>query len=255
MLTIGAIAAIVVLAAALSINWFPKGASTSAHKIDTVYDVLLVASVPIFVLVMTVAIYSVVKFRARPGQMDDGAPIHGHTRLEVTWVTIPFLLVTGLAIYAWITLTDIEAKKPDELHVRVVGQQFAWTFEYPAQRVTSQGELVLPRERPVKFDIRSRDVIHSFWVPQFRLKSDAVPGLTTHIRVTPNRNGNYQVVCAELCGLGHSTMRARVRVVPESEFAAWLTKKRPGAAAGAAASGPASGNQASTFTVPHSGKG
>jgi cytochrome c oxidase subunit 2 len=158
--------------------------------------------------------------------MDDGAPIHGHTRLEVTWVAIPFLLVTGLAIYAWVTLTDIEAKKPDELHVRVVGQQFAWTFEYPSQHVTSQGELVLPKDRPVKFDIKSRDVIHSFWVPQFRLKSDAVPGLTTHIRVTPNRVGRYQVVCAELCGFGHSTMRARVRVVPENEFGTWVTSKR-----------------------------
>src|ERR687886_683299 len=224
MLTIGLIAAIVVLAIALAIHWFPESASSSAHKIDTVYDVLLVASVPIFVLVMTVAIYSVIKFRARPGQMDDGPPIHGNTRLEVLWVTVPFLLVTGLAVYAWITLTDIEAKKPDELQVRVIGQQFAWTFQYPAQHVTSQGELVLPKDRPVRFDIRTRDVIHSFFVPQFRLKSDAVPGLTTHFRATPNRVGNYQVVCAELCGLGHSTMRARLRVVPESEFTSWVTR-------------------------------
>jgi cytochrome c oxidase subunit II len=246
MLTIGVIAAIVVLAIALSIHWFPESASTSAHKIDTVYDVLLVASVPIFVLVMTVAIYSVVTFRARPGQMDDGPPIHGNTRLEVLWVTVPFLLVTGLAVYAWITLTDIEAKKPGELNVRVIGQQFAWTFQYPAQHVTSQGELVLPKDRPVKFDIRTRDVIHSFFVPQFRLKSDAVPGLTTHIRATPNRVGDYQVVCAELCGLGHSTMRARLRVVPESEFTSWLTKKKgpsAGGGGGAGGGGAASGKQ------------
>jgi cytochrome c oxidase subunit II len=242
MLTIGAIAAIAVLAIALSIHWFPESASTSAHKIDTVYDVLLVASVPIFVLVMTVAIYSVVKFRARPGQMDDGAPIHGNTRLEVFWVTVPFLLVTGLAIYAWVTLTDIEAKRPNELQVRVIAQQFAWTFQYPSEHVTSQGELVLPKDRPVKFDIRTRDVIHSFWVPQFRLKSDAVPGLTTHIRATPNRLGNYQVVCAELCGLGHSTMRAQVRVVPESVFATWVTRKKAPAGGG----GASAGGQAST---------
>jgi cytochrome c oxidase subunit 2 len=240
MLTIGLIAAIVVLAIALAIHWFPESASSSAHKIDTVYDVLLVASVPIFVLVMTVAIYSVIKFRARPGQMDDGPPIHGNTRLEVLWVTVPFLLVTGLAVYAWITLTDIEAKKPDELQVRVIGQQFAWTFQYPAQHVTSQGELVLPKDRPVRFDIRTRDVIHSFFVPQFRLKSDAVPGLTTHFRATPNRVGNYQVVCAELCGLGHSTMRARLRVVPESEFTSWVTRKSGRAAGGG---GAASGKQ------------
>ena len=94
---------------------------------------LLICSVPVFVLVMTIAIYSVVRFRAKPGDMRDGAPIHGNTRLEVIWVTIPFLMVTALAIYAWIVLDDIEAKQPNELVVNVTGQQFTWTFEYPAR--------------------------------------------------------------------------------------------------------------------------
>src|SRR5919198_713100 len=147
MLTIGVIAAIVVTAIALSIDWFPASADNAAGKIDTLYDVLLIVSVPIFVLVMTVAVYSVVKFRARPGDMSDGVPIHGHTTLEIVWVTIPFLLVTGLAIYGWIVLNDIEAKQPNELHVNVTGQQFIWSFDYPAQRVSSQ-TLVLPKGRP-----------------------------------------------------------------------------------------------------------
>ena len=89
-------------------------------------------------------------------------------------------------------------------------------------------QLVLPKGRPVDFRVKTDDVIHDFWVPQFRLKTDAVPGLTTDIRTTPNRNGTYQVVCAELCGIGHSTMRQQVRVVPERAFDTWIAKKRGG---------------------------
>ncbi len=224
MLTIGAVASVVVLAFALIIDWFPEPAASSAGQIDTLYDVLLIASVPIFVLVMTVAIYSVIRFRARPGDTRDGAPIHGHTLLEVVWVTIPFLLVSGLAIYGWVVLNDIEAKQPEELRVNVTGQQFTWTFDYPEQKVSS-GELVLPVDRPVDFSIRAKDVIHSFWVPAFRLKSDAVPGLTTKIRLTPSRTGRFDVVCAELCGIGHATMRVAVRVVPGGEFNSWLRRQ------------------------------
>ncbi len=148
--------------------------------------------------------------------MRDGAPIHGNTRLEVIWVTIPFLMVSALAIYGWIVLDDIEAKQPDTLIVNVTGQQFTWSFDYPSEKVKSS-ELVLPKDRPVEFRIHTKDVLHSFWVPEFRLKSDAVPGLTTKIRVTPDRIGHYQVVCAELCGIGHSTMRQNVRVVAKTD--------------------------------------
>ena len=99
---------------------------------------------PIFVLVMTIAIYCVVKFRARPGDMRDGPPIHGNTRLEIFWVTVPFILVSALAIYGWVVLDDLEAKQPDELIVNVTGRQFTWSFEYPQERVSSN-RLMLPR--------------------------------------------------------------------------------------------------------------
>jgi cytochrome c oxidase subunit II len=226
MLTVGVIASLIGIAISLSIHWFPTQGDTAAHKIDTLYDVLLICSVPVFVLVMTIAIYSVLKFRAKPGDMGDGAPIHGNTRLEIAWVTIPFLMVTGLAVYGWIVLTDIEAKKPNELRVDVRGQQFAWRFTYPDQGGVKSNQLVLPKDRPVDFHITTNDVIHSFWVPQFRLKSDAVPGLTTKIRLTPDRLGRYDVVCAELCGIGHATMRQRVRVVRPDEFRSWLAVAR-----------------------------
>lgn len=236
MITLGVVAAIIGTTITLLMDWFPTSASGAADEIDTVYDVLLIASVPIFVLVMTVAIYSVWRFRARPGDTRDGAPIHGNTRLEVVWVTVPFLLVTGLAIYGWVVLNDIEAKQPSELEVNVTGQQFTWSFEYPKEKVKSP-QLVLPVDRPVHFRIHTEDVIHSFWVPQFRLKSDAVPGITTRLRLTPDKVGNFQVVCAELCGIGHATMRNRVRVLPKRGFEAWLAQRRGGGRAGGAPSG------------------
>ena len=135
MIGIGLLASVVGIAITLWIDWFPETAAGSANKIDTLYDVLLICSVPVFVLVMTIAIYSVVRFRAKPGDMGDGAPIHGNTRLEIIWVTIPFIMVTALAIYGWITLDDLEAKQKNEMVVNVTGQQFTWTFEYPSEKV------------------------------------------------------------------------------------------------------------------------
>jgi cytochrome c oxidase subunit II len=231
MLAIGVVASVIGVAICLLIDWFPADASGAADQIDTVYDVLLICSVPVFVLVMSIAIYSVVRFQAKPGDMRDGPPIHGNTRLEVVWVTIPFIMVTALAIYAWIVLDDIEAKQPDEMVVNVTARQFTWTFDYPQDEVNST-TLVLPKDQPVEFRIKTNDVIHSFWVPEFRLKSDAVPALTTKIRLTPDRIGRYQVVCAELCGLGHATMRQNVRVVEQAEFDSWLQEQQQAAAGG-----------------------
>jgi cytochrome c oxidase subunit 2 len=227
MFLLAAIASAIGVAVGLAIDWFPTDATSSADSIDTLYDVLVIVSVPIFVLVMTVAIYSVVRFRARPGDKSDGAPIHGNARLEVIWVAVPTIIVAALAAYAWIVLDDVEAKKPNELNVDVYGQQFAWRFVYPKEgpKPVASNQLWLPKDRPVYFRIHSDDVIHSFWVPQFRLKQDAVPGIVTRMRLTPDKVGTYQVVCTELCGIGHATMRQTVRVVPKPEFEAFLTKQ------------------------------
>jgi cytochrome c oxidase subunit II len=229
MLIIGVVASAIGIAVALSIDWFPKVASTQAEDIDTLFDVLLIASVPIFVMVEVVVLFSVWKFRMRPGEeLKDGPPIHGNTLLEVIWTAIPALLLVGLCAYAYIVLQDIEDSSPDELVVNVTGEQFAWTFEYPAQggspKVRSD-QLYLPEGQKVKFNVRSKDVIHDFWVPEFRQKIDAVPGITTHYRITPDRLGAYPVVCAELCGLGHSTMRQTVHVLPASKFESWMSRK------------------------------
>jgi cytochrome c oxidase subunit 2 len=230
MLAIGVIASVIGVLICLQIDWFPTQGSSQADQIDTLYDVLLIVSVPIFVLVMTVAIYCVIAFRAKPGEHGDGAHIHGNTKLEIVWVTIPFIIVSSLAAYGWIVLDDIEAKQDNELVVNVTGEQFAWSFDYPEENVKSN-ELVLPVDRSVHFKIHAKDVLHSFWVPAFRMKQDAVPGIETNTRVTPDNEGTYQVVCAELCGIGHSTMRQQVRVVPTAEWEAWVEDRQEGGAA------------------------
>jgi len=248
LIVIGVIASAVGIAIGLAINWFPTPASTQAGKIDTLYDVLIVASVPMFVIVATVVIGSVVLFRMRPGQENqDGPPIHGNTRLEVFWTVLPVMLIAGLCTYAYIVLRETE-KKPAaasaatrELKIGVLGQQFAWTFTYPPDvtggKPLSTPELYLPVNRSVQFQVRAADVLHDFWVPAFREKIDAVPGITTRYRVTPTRLGTYQVVCAELCGLGHATMRSAVHVLSATAWQAWLKKAtKPAVAANA---GPA----------------
>src|SRR3954469_17783213 len=234
MLVIGIAAAAIGTYGALQIDWFPTQGDTAAGKIDTLYDWLLVASVPTFGLVMAVAIYCVGRFRVRPGSpAGDGAAIHGNTRLRALWVTVPFLIVTALAVYAAVVLAQIEKKQPNELQVRAIGQQFTWHFEYkqPGGKTVKSTGLSLPNNRPVYMKINTLDVLHSFWVPAFRLKMDAVPGQTDYVRFTPNRLGNYEVVCAELCGIGHATMRVRTTVMSPQAFSKWVnTKLHPTAA-------------------------
>jgi cytochrome c oxidase subunit 2 len=251
----GTIAAIIGIAIVLVIDWFPPANTEDAERIDFLYYVLMVVSIPIFVLVMAVAIYSVIRFRARPGDMGDGAPIHGNAKLEVVWVLVPFLIVSALAAYAWVVLDDIEAKEPGEMRVHVFGQQFTWSYEYTGKdgKTIKSNELYLPVDKPVHFEINTRDVIHSFWIPNFRLKSDTVPGITTEWRATPNKVGDNDIVCAELCGAGHSTMRATAHVVSQEDFDAWLEKAGGGGGAQTdepeAAAGTNTGDGKAVFTA------
>src|SRR3954471_9287065 len=233
MAIVGVVASILGVALGLAINWFPPAASTQADEIDTLWDVLLIASVPVFVLVTTVIGFSILNFRMRPGEEGiDGPPIHGNTRLEVIWTAIPATLIVGLVVYAYVVLRDIEkapalAAGQTERVVQVFGEQFAWTFEYNegGKRFRS-AQLYLPVNESVKFQVHSKDVIHDFWVPDFRMKIDAVPGITTSYRVTPKSSaiGDHQIVCAELCGLGHAFMRQTAHVMTKPQFAAWVRR-------------------------------
>ena len=267
LIALSVIASVIGVAIGLAIDWFPTAAATQAGPIDTLWDVLVIVSVPVFVGVTATILYMVWRFRMRPGQeMQDGAPIHGNTRLEVIWTIIPALVILGLCVYAYAVLEDIEdAPAAQEMQVGVVGQQFTWTFQYPAgsegderklvecpgkpaegEKPVTSNQLYLPINESVKFKICSRDVLHSFWIPDFRMKIDAVPGIATDFRVTPNKLGKYEIVCAELCGIGHAYMRQTVHVVPREEFDAWLEKQgdRGGSAGGGQSAGGGSGASA-----------
>jgi cytochrome c oxidase subunit II len=216
---------------AVFIPWLPEPASEQADQIDNAYWLVTIICVAVFAVVAGVSVYAVWKFRAPPGDMDDGSPIHGHTGLEIAWTVIPIVLVTVIAVYSGIALAQAEDLPSEHRVVQVKGQQFAWLFTYPdvklqnGQPLTS-GELVLPVGEAVEFRIESADVIHSFWVPEFRMKQDAVQGITTKTVVTPTREGTYPVICTELCGLGHPTMRSQARVVSRGEFDAWVQKQK-----------------------------
>jgi cytochrome c oxidase subunit II len=249
MVVVGVIASAVGIAIGLAIHWFPPADSTQADQIDTLWDVLIIASVPIFVLVTVIVGFSILEFRMRPGEEQlDGPPIHGNTRLEVIWTALPALLIVALVTYAYIVMRDIEkapaAGNPERV-VKVTGQQFTWTFEYnEGGKKFTTAQLYLPAGESVKFDVGSKDVIHDFWMPDFRMKIDAVPGITTHYRITPKNPqalGDHDIVCAELCGLGHAFMRQTAHVLSKGAFGRWvqrMTTRQTGGGGGKAAAAP-----------------
>src|SRR6476659_6944453 len=207
----------------LSVSWDGQQASTAAPKIDQLLDVMIVLSAFVFSLVMVMLFYALWKFKAKPGDESDREPIHGNTRLEIAWTLIPTIIVLFGAAYSGIVLDEIEAKDPDAMRVDVFAQQSAWSFGYPGKgNVWSQGDLHVPVDRQSQFKLHGMDVIHSFWVPEWRIKKDAVPGITTTATVTPDRVGTYQLICTELCGFGHATMRAKVVVEEPTDFRKWV---------------------------------
>ena len=214
---------VAISAVMLPIDWNGQGASTAAPKIDQLLSVMIVLSAFVFSLVMVMLGYALWKFKAKPGDESDGEPIHGNTRLEIAWTVIPTVIVLFGAGYSWAVLNDIEESTKDSMTVDVFSQQFAWSFGYPGKgNAYSEGELHVPLDRQVHFKMHSLDVIHSFWVPEWRIKKDNVPGITTTAIVTPDKPGAYQLVCTELCGFGHSTMRAKVIVEPPAKFREWV---------------------------------
>jgi len=248
MAVIAAVASVLGVVLGLAIEWFPSQASTQASTIDTLYDVLIITSVPIFVLVTAVIGFCVWRFRVRPGEEDeDGPPIHGNTRLEIVWTTVPAMMLVALCTYAFLGLRDIEEAQADEQRIQVTAQQYAWSFEYPnpmgGEPIRSE-ELYLVKDEPVLFDITALDVIHSFWVPDFRMKRDAVPGITTQLRVTPTRLGTYPIVCAELCGLGHAFMRQNANVLSRQDYDVWMAEQAESAGGGGGAPASEEGAEA-----------
>jgi cytochrome c oxidase subunit II len=241
-------------AVALLVPWLPDSASKQADRIDFVFWFVTVICIAIFALVAAVIVYSLVKFRAGPEDDSDGPPIHGHTGLEIAWTAVPAALVTAISIVSAVVLAQnghfpsasASAQQRDptkSLVVDVAAQQFSWLFKYPGYGNATSSTLRLPLRTPVQLRLRSLDVIHSFWVPEFGQKQDAVPGLTTKLVITPTRLGTFPVICTELCGLGHALMRSEAIVMSTQGFSAWAKQQQGGGQTGGTGGGGPSGKQ------------
>jgi cytochrome c oxidase subunit II len=213
------------LTLALVPGWLPEQASDEAGRIDFVFWFVTAICVFIFAIVAAVLIYAVFKFRAPPDDDSDGPPIHGHTGLEIVWTAVPTVLVTAIAIVSAIVLAKDDAAGANPLRVDVFAQQFFWSYSYPGYENKKSSILRLPVNRSVVLRMHAKDVLHSFWVPEFRQKQDLVPGINPTLHITPNKLGTYPVVCTELCGLGHALMRSRVIVMKRAAFETWAKKK------------------------------
>jgi cytochrome c oxidase subunit II len=213
------------LTLALVPGWLPEQASDEAGRIDFVFWFVTAICVFIFAIVAAVLVYAVWKFRAPPDDDSDGPPIHGHTGLEIIWTAIPTFLVTAIAIVSAIVLAKDDAAGANPLRVDVFAQQFFWSYSYPGYGNKKSSILRLPVNRSVVLRMHAKDVLHSFWVPEFRQKQDLVPGINPTLHITPNKLGTYPVVCTELCGLGHALMRSRVIVMKPDAFETWAKKK------------------------------
>ncbi len=202
----------------------PALASAQGGKADFLLRLVFAIASLVFGLVAAFLGYSLVAFRRNPNDTEDGPPIHGHTTLEIVWTVVPLIVILSVGALGTKVMYDVARAQPNELTVKVVGFQWAWTFEYPAYGIVT-GELVLPVEQPIAFEVTSTDVVHSFWVPEFRMKIDAIPGRVNVIRHTPVREGEFKVRCAEMCGTGHAAMLAPVRVVSGTEFLQWVNEQ------------------------------
>ena len=235
LLVIALVVGAICVGVALLIDWVPAQAAEQAETVDNLTWFVIWVSVGIFTLVASVLLYCVWRFRAPADEDLDGPPTHGNTKLEVIWTVIPVALLAVVATWAYLVLSENEALAQDRLVVDVTAEQFAWTFTHtesgdPGTAVASSGDLRLPVGRQVELRMRSRDVIHSFYVVEFRVKQDVVPGITTRLIVDPTRTGTYQIICAELCGVGHGVMRSRVIVMEQDDYDAWLEDARRQAA-------------------------
>jgi cytochrome c oxidase subunit II len=247
----------------------PVDASTEAIKIDRLFNAMIAIATGLFILVQGTLIYSLFAFRQKKADDSDAVPVEGNVLLEIVWTAIPAVIVLWLSIYSQEVYSSVNqggfignhmahanhaavvANAPGAaiaasmdgmdsgesaipasngaLTIKVSGLQYAWIFNYPDTGIVS-GELHLPVNRPVKLDIEANDVIHAFWVPQFRLKQDAIPGTTTHLSFTPNRVGEYPVICAELCGAYHGAMKTRTIVHSSEDYLAWQQSQQVAAA-------------------------
>jgi cytochrome c oxidase subunit 2 len=208
----------------------PVEASAQAVSIDWLWNWQIIAISFLFSLIVVPMVYSLVVFRRRKGETGDGEHIEGNTPLEIAWTIVPLFIVLAFAYMGAYSLGETRRIDPNALVIKVKAQQFVWTFEYPEYGIISK-ELHLPVNKQVILKMESADVIHSFWVPEFRVKQDVVPGRMTEYRITPTLIGNYKVRCSELCGASHAYMESPVIVDSQVEYTAWISEQAAIAAA------------------------
>ena len=240
---LGVVVGIVISLLLIVLRTLPVQASAQAPSIDNLYIFFLGFSGIIFGIVVLFLLVSVFRFRARPNDDRDGDNVHGITWLEVVWTVIPFVIVVLCAIGGLTVLKsgDVEAQaRTSGQRIHVVAYQWGWNYDYLNQDINLKGQaaLVLPVNEPVVFELNTKDVIHSFWVPAWRMQMNATPGQTNKISTTPNRIGTYEIVCAYLCGVGHTGMNSelpgsivpKIRVVSLADFTSWTAQQKADAA-------------------------
>ncbi|MFN3490730.1 MAG: cytochrome c oxidase subunit II [Anaerolineales bacterium] len=210
--------------AGLAKQQHPVAASAQSASIDQLWRWEMIVISFLFALIVVPMLYSLIAFRQKKGEMKDGEHMEGNTTLEIAWTVIPLFIVVIFAYLGGWALGEVNRVDPQALVINVKGQQFTWTFEYPEYGIVSS-ELRLPVDRQVVLKMTSADVIHSFWVPEFRLKQDVLPGRITDYRITPTLIGNYKVRCAELCGTSHAYMENPVIVNIQADYDAWIVEQ------------------------------
>lgn len=205
----------------------PEQASAQAVPIDQLFHLEFTVIAFLFALIVVFMVYSVIVFRRKPGDVTDGPHMEGNTKLEVAWTVAPLITVMAFAYLGGQALSDTLRADPKAMEINVIGQQWAWRFEYPQYGIVST-TLYMPKDKQALLHLSSVDVIHSFWVPEFRVKQDALPGgdnFVRDLRVTPTMLGDFKVRCSELCGKNHALMESPVKVVSQQDFDAWVSQE------------------------------
>ncbi|HVA37416.1 MAG TPA: cytochrome c oxidase subunit II [Candidatus Dormibacteraeota bacterium] len=224
-LVMGVISAILMaLVVIWPINDTLAAASDTAHTIDPIFKFMLFFAAPIFVYVNGYVIYFARRYKHRASEPADavGIPLHGVTSLEIWWTVLPTVLMVVLGIWSAIGLFALYKPQPGALNLESIGHQWSFEFRYPGLKKSFYGNPYVPVDKPVTLNITSADVIHSFWVPQFRIKLDMVPGMVQQLHFTPEKIGVYPVICTEYCGVGHGDMQTTIHVVSQADYNAWL---------------------------------
>jgi len=200
-------------------TWIPEAASNLASKVDGLLLVITFISIFFFVLISAVLIYFAVKYRRKSD--DEETPyITGNQTLEIIWTVIPSILLILLFVYGFVVYKDMRTPPKDAVDITVTGKQWLWTFEYYDGKKTLN-ELYVRLNRPVRMIMRADDVLHSFFVPAFRVKQDLMPGRYTQLWFTPTKIGTFDIFCAEYCGTGHSAMLGKVIVLSPEAYDIW----------------------------------